>query len=341
MKDNTVACRTVLIIHPGTLGDVLLARPAMRAVKRAYPHHELGLVAGGEVASLLRTSGEAERTFSLESDGLTGLLSGPESVKEPFRQWLSRCDLAVCWMADADGRLSGTLRELGVGNMIARAPNSAACRAIHQSDRFLETIQGVAGIGDAPSRVSLDLPHEARKRGEKLLASLGCGQQPVVMVHPGSGSPHKCSKPALLAGVIDRLHTDGFFPLLIGGPADDERVRLTSDACSRPPRILQRLDLLSVAGVVASVSLFVGHDSGLTHLAAALDRPTVALFGPTEAARWSPAGPPVTVLGGEPCRCRGWEEVQTCREKPCLRIEVNDLIHACHLMLGLRHDSVA
>lgn len=341
MKDGALARRTVLVIHPGTLGDVLLARPALRAVKQACLHHGLGLMAGGEIAGLLRTCAEVERAFSLESDGLAGLLAGREFVKEPLHQWLGRCDLAVCWMADPDGRLSGTLRALGVGTVIARSPNSAACRSLHQTDRFLDTVQGVAGISCVRSEMSLNPPQPVRQAGEQLLASLGCGPQPIVAVHPGSGSPHKCSEPALLARAIDGLQETGAFPIVVGGPADDERVRLVIDRCANPPAVVQHLDLLSMAGVLVHVSLFIGHDSGLTHVAAALGKPTVALFGPTDVARWGPIGAHVTVMRGESCRCRGWEEVQACREKPCLRIEFNDLIRTCDLMLRRRHNAVA
>jgi heptosyltransferase-3 len=333
--------RIVLIVHPGTLGDVLLARPAIRVVKKAYASHAIGLMAGDEIATLLRTCAEVEHSFSLESGGLAGLLAGPESVKESLRQWLSRCDLAVCWMSDPDGGTARTLRELGVRDVIVRSPNSAACRAVHQSDRVLETVQDVVAISGPDAEMSLNLPRQVWQAGEKLLSSLGGKHHPMVLVHPGSGSPHKCSEPTLLARTIDRLQSDGLVPLMIGGPADDERIRLTAGLCARPPLILHHLDLLSVAGVLAHVSLFIGHDSGLTHLAAALGRPTVALFGPTDAGRWGPIGSHVTVLRGDSCRCDRWEEVQACREKPCLRIEIHDLIQTYYRRLGQRQDSVA
>jgi ADP-heptose:LPS heptosyltransferase len=84
-----------------------------------------------------------------------------------------------------------------------------------------------------------------------------------------------------------------------------------------------------VAGILAHIDLFVGHDSGLTHLAAALHLSTVALFGPTDPRRWAPRGPQVTVLTGDGCRCQGWDAIEACLDKPCLQIPAEKLIQAC------------
>jgi ADP-heptose:LPS heptosyltransferase len=102
--------------------------------------------------------------------------------------------------------------------------------------------------------------------------------------------------------------------------------------------------LLSVAGVTAHASLFVGHDSGLTHLAARLHVPTLALFGPTDPRRWAPRGPHVTVLAGTACRCEGWDEIRACREKSCLQISAETILGTCERMLqqqNLVHSSVS
>jgi len=324
--------RTILIVHPGTLGDVLLALPAIRALQMALPTHELGMVAGAEVGGLLRACGEVEAVLPLEGDALAGLLAGPESVGPIVHQWLSRCDLGVCWMADPDNRLSSTLQGLGAGCVIARSPASLGHEAIHQTDRVLQTVRDVALMGEYGGR--LHLPDVVIAGGRTRLATAGTfGTRPLVAIHPGSGSRHKCADPALLAGAVEWFQTNEAYPVLVGGPADEGMIANVSDACATRPAILQHLDLLSIAGVLAHADLFVGHDSGLTHLAAALHLPTVALFGPTDRRRWAPRGPHVTILTGEPCRCEGWNVVQECRDKPCLRIPAEKLVGTCEQLL--------
>ncbi|MGH7205637.1 MAG: glycosyltransferase family 9 protein [Nitrospiraceae bacterium] len=192
----------------------------------------------------------------------------------------------------------------------------------------METLRDVVPTGDYGWR--LLVPDRVVAAGKARLADLRIREnQPIVIVHPGSGSRHKCCAPTLLARVVSWLQANDAYPLVLGGPADDALVARLCKACEKPPPVLQQVDLLSVAGVLAHGDLFIGHDSGLTHLAAALHLPTVALFGPTDPRRWAPRGSHVTVLTGEGCRCQGWDAVQACFDQPCLQIPVERLIQAC------------
>lgn len=330
--------RTVLVIHPGALGDVLLSLPALRGLRCRYPSHGVGLVTSRQVGHLLQACDEVEVVFPLESDALASLLAGPQSVSPPLREWLAQCDLAVCWMTDSDQRLSSILRELGVSRMIQRSPLSSVCETIHQTDRVMETVRDVVPTGDHGWK--LLIPDQIVAAGKDRLAGLGIlGNRSIVAVHPGSGSRHKCCAPTLLARVVSWLQANDACPLVLGGPADDSMVARLCKVCEKPPPVLQQLDLLSVAGVLAHVDLFVGHDSGLTHLAAALHLSTVALFGPTDPRRWAPRGSHVTVLTGDGCRCQGWNAVEACLDKPCFQIPAERLIQACNE--GLRRQEGA
>jgi len=325
--------RTLLVVHPGALGDVLLSLPAIRGLKGQYPNHEVGVVTDGQVGNLLRACDEVQAVFPLESGALASLLAGPESVRQMLRDWLIRCDLAVCWMTDSDLQLCSVLRELGVSRVIQRSPLSSVCGTIHQMDRVMETVRDVVPTGDYGWR--LLIPDQVILQGKARLAGRGIlGNRSIVAVHPGSGSRHKCCAPTLLARVVSWLQSDDACPLVLGGPADDALVARLCEACEKPPPVLQQVELLSVAGILAHVDLFIGHDSGLTHLAAALHLPTVALFGPTDPRRWAPRGSHVTVLTGKSCRCQGWDAVRACLDQLCLQIPVERLIHACER--GLR-----
>ncbi len=325
--------RTVTIIHPGALGDVLLSLPAIRALRASFPRRAVGLLAGSEAGALLCACGEIERLFPLERDALASLLADhvlSGSRSQALREWLGRCDLAVCWMADPDGRLARRLNDLGVDRIIVGSPLSADWQATHQADRFLETLRGAAN-GMGPAR-RLSLPDEVLDAAEARLGSVcALGKQPLAVVHPGSGSVHKCSEPALLAQTVAWFQANGAVPMLVGGPADRERLDEVAGLCIEQPPVFQDLDLLSVAGVLAHASLFLGHDSGLTHLAASLQIQTVALFGPTDCSRWAPRGPHVRVLSGVPCLCRerGWQAVRQCQGKPCLQVPGERLTVAC------------
>ena len=177
---------------------------------------------------------------------------------------------------------------------------------------------------------TLKLPQDTIQEAASRLTSIGMlPSRPLVMIHPGSGSRHKCVDPSLLADLFNKYRSNGILPLVVGGPADMDQVTALRLSCCEPFRVMQDLDLVSMAGVIAHADCFIGHDSGLTHLAACLQVPTVALFGPTDPIRWAPRGPHVTVMTGIPCHCQGWEAVRQCAEKLCLQITLEQVISAC------------
>ena len=90
--------------------------------------------------------------------------------------------------------------------------------------------------------------------------------------------------------------------------------------------VIYPVSITQLAGLLASAQGYLGHDTGVTHLAAMLGVPTIAMFGPTDPGRWAPRGANVTVIQGGACRCEGWDEVQLCRDKPCLAVKVADVV---------------
>ena len=317
-----------MMIHPGSLGDVLLAVPAMVHLRARFPNHRLMLCAEDQVARLLLACRIIDEWTSVQGRECTGLFAGADSVTGQLQTWLEDCDLAIGWMQDLDGKLSETLKAVGVREVIVRSPFSTTIRARHQRDRFLEVINEVPfdDEGDNLLTVTEPLLH----LGRSCLEAVGIStEQSLVIFHPGSGSVHKCVGPDVLAPVITALQSSGATPVVLEGPADRETVERLLPLCVDPPIVLRGLDLLTVAGVLAQAVLFVGQDSGVTHMAGLTGVRTVALFGTTDPARWAPSGTHVTVVQGAPCFCRSWDEVSQCQEKPCLNMRQDDLVARC------------
>ncbi|MDP1948295.1 MAG: glycosyltransferase family 9 protein [Nitrospirota bacterium] len=318
--------RAIVMIHPGGLGDVFLAVPAMTRLRIRFPNHRLLLCAGDQVATLLQACMIIDDWTSVQGRACADLFAG--SVTGQLQTWLEDCDLAIGWMEDADGRLSGALKAAGVREVIVRSPFSLMIHATHQRDRFLEAIneipyggEGYAGLTVAEPLLSL---------GQACLDAAGLSSvQPFAVIHPGSGSAHKCVGPEILASVVAALQHSGTIPVILEGPADRAPVERLLQACLQPPVVLKGLDVLTVAVVLAHARFFLGQDSGVTHMAGLLGVRTVALFGPTEPARWAPRGAHVTIVQGQPCLCRSWGDVSRCEEQPCLRISQKDLVSLC------------
>jgi ADP-heptose:LPS heptosyltransferase len=126
----------------------------------------------------------------------------------------------------------------------------------------------------------------------------------------------------------------GFVPVLIDGPADHDSVDRVRAHCARPVPVIEDAELTAITGILKEAALFIGHDSGMTHLAAALEVPSVACFGPTDEQRWSPRGNSVTVVRGDRCHCVIWEAVRRCSNKPCLAISIDKLIGVCEARIA-------
>jgi ADP-heptose:LPS heptosyltransferase len=319
--------RTVFILHPGGLGDLLLAVPAIQGLRERFPSHEFLLCAQDEPAEFLADCGVVERWLSAQSTACAALFGGAAPDDSFLKDWLSRCDLAVAYLRNDATDLSAALKDCGAAAVVVESPFASRLSTVHQSYRFAE----IVGVRMEQSSIGpLAVPDVTRTEGETYLAKLGLSQKrPLAMVHPGSGSRHKCVAPAVLQPVLAGLEANGLEPLLLEGPADHEMVERLLICLERRPNRLNGLSVRELAGVLSQVELFLGHDSGVTHLAAMLGTPTVALFGPTESARWGPRGSAVSIIQGKPCACPSWDAVRHCVEKPCLELSPAAILSAC------------
>ncbi len=287
--------RSIVIIHPGALGDVLLSLPAIRRLRTGFPRRELLLCANAPVGRLLLECREIDAWTSMEGRGCAGLFVPDGSIQGELGRWLARCDCAVAWMQDQGGSLASILEKAGAGTTIVSSPFSTTWKSSHQSDRFCETLQ------ELPFRAAefqpLQLPGEVSSWGRACLEQAGVKMdQPFVAFHPGSGSRRKSVAIAMMATIMTKLRDDGMIPVVIEGPADHEAVCDLLKRIDSEIAVLRNLDLTTLAGALSHAAKFVGHDSGVTHVAALLQVPTTALFGPTDPDRWAPLGNHVTII---------------------------------------------
>ncbi len=324
--------RKVLVIHPAALGDVLLARPAIRALRWRFPNHEMAFLGGRAVGMLLYECGEVNQVFPIESAYLGELFAGSEYLSRPFRDWLEHADKAVGWLADREGIVAGTLRSVGVRSIQFQPALSTDYQAEHQADRYCEAL-GLEGAELQLGR-RLTLPSGIRRQGQQSLQALKVQRDtPLVVVHAGSGSVSKCIESWRLAQVIGWLVAFGAAPLLLEGPADQNAVASVLLRLSHGVPVARGESVSVIAGVLSHAALYIGQDSGITHLAAALGVPTVACFGPTDPRRWAPRGSHITVLTGLRCACPSWHDVEICGERACLQISPERIIEASRAYL--------
>jgi len=318
--------RTIVVIHPGGLGDVLLSLDALAAMRAGSPHYEIILLAGSEVGHLLVQCGAIDHAWAIESGQLGALFAGDAQLSEAQLGVLRRCDLVVGWLSDQTGSLRRTLQELGILRVILRSP--ASTEGSHQSERFLQTLQGEFPAG-ARAPLRLHLPEQVLQSGTDALRAVGIEPTvPLIVCHPGSGSRHKCVRADTWGTLIRECRARQLMPVVVLGPADDQAGEAIQEQDIPELPILRPLSITMLAALLTQAQGYIGHDSGVTHLAALLGVPTVAMFGPTDERRWAPRGAHVTVVRGGRCTCADWDAVRACREKSCLNMKPDEVFEA-------------
>ncbi len=308
------AVERLLIWHQGALGDLLLAGPALAALSRHYAGARITALGHPERWGLLALSlplderwdsGEA-RWVHLFSDG---------DVPPPIQQRLARFQLALVFSPQPQTVLQARLHQAGIP-------------AVYWLPSFPET--GMEAVAALQARQLIGLGLDYAPGPFKLEVGLSPDEElpelpgpgPWLAVAPGSGHLRKNWPLAHYYEVSRALGWEyGLHTVWLAGPAEGEMLPyLGALAKAQGQVLLANRPLARLARVLSRCRLYLGNDSGLTHLAAAVGEPEVlALFGPTDPRVWAPLGPRVRTLIA-PCPqapCAVGRTI-TCPETACL-----------------------
>jgi ADP-heptose:LPS heptosyltransferase len=269
----------ILELRGGALGDLILTLPALLEIRKAYPDAEIELL-GVLPQARLAMPEYVDRVVRVDAIEFAPLFAQDE-LPESLRNRLNRFDLAVNFFADPNSVISRNLIAAGI-KIVVGGPKQppAETHAVHYLAGVLEPL-GLTLRDPVPVLASGPRPaHSSR-----------------FAFHPGSGSARKnwpISRWAKLIQQCDGLF-DEFF--LVGGEADGAVVRefLSASQCRRLKTVLGA-DLTELCRVLNACTVFAGHDTGVSHLAAAIGIPTVVLFGLTDPNIWAPLGEHVRVV---------------------------------------------
>ena len=279
-----MAAERLLIVRPGAIGDALLASPALAALRRARPGGRIELMAHPAVGSLLRAAGLIDRFLSRDGPEADALYApSPRQAVER----LGRLDAAVLWSADPDGVAAANLAALGADPLIVTPARPAEGRLQHVAQYLVQTLAPLGCDTDRWEEVQLALLSPARaaeRRG------------PLVVIHLGSGSARKNWPAERFASLARALHAEAGADLaLVSGPADDAARAAFTREVAVPFVEWSGRPLKELAGYLAACDLYVGNDSGISHLAGLCGARVLVLFGPTDPRLWRPLGRRVVI----------------------------------------------
>jgi hypothetical protein len=263
----------VLVLRALGLGDLLTSVPALRAVRDSHRDATITLAAPAWLAPLVAWIGVVDRQVDVPS------LAGPLPIAA------AAPDVAV----DLHGRGPQSHRRLlatGPARLMAfRHPDVPASTDgpgwIDDEHEVRRWCRMVRAYGLEADERRLGIPPPPDPRG---------GGSGGVVLHAGAKDPARRWPADRWAAVARALRADGHDVVLTGSAAERAGAVEIARAAGIPPGcvVAGRFDVLGTAGVVAGADLVISGDTGVAHLAAALSRPSVALFGPSSPARWGP-----------------------------------------------------
>jgi heptosyltransferase-3 len=283
-----------LVLRGGAIGDFVVTLPLLEALRRAYPEERLELIANPSPASLALASGLADAAHSIEAAGFAPFFATDSELPGVWCDRFRQAGRVISFLHDPDGVLERNARRAGAASWIVgpHRPIDGHGLAARQLAEPIERALALPAGDPAAFRLRLDCT--AREEAEQILR-----RAPWIAMHPGSGSAPKnwpVERWTELAEALLRQRPN-LRLLLLGGEADTSAIASLSRALP-PGRIvvIENSPLPRVAALMAACDCFLGHDSGISHLAAATGIPGIALFGPSDPTVWAPPQPRVRVI---------------------------------------------
>ncbi|HEY7415618.1 MAG TPA: glycosyltransferase family 9 protein [Ktedonobacteraceae bacterium] len=275
----------ILILRPGAIGDTLLVFPVIDALRARSCYKDgdahITLVGNMAVLPLALRCGVADEIANYEEAHWRFLFLKPPHSLSVLAPLLAQIDMVIAWLRDADGVVKRNLDALAIRQSVV-APGRPV-DAVHIVQYLAATV-GVTVHTPPYYAHHFATPESTPPR---LLA-----------IHPGSGGVQKCWPVEHFADLISCLIQQKRPILLLAGPADHERVHTILQRLPTSPLLRVSIDapLTTVAAELCRCQGFIGNDSGITHLAAMLGVPTLALFGPSDPRVWQPYGRSVSII---------------------------------------------
>ena len=306
---------SILAVHSGALGDLVLFGRLLRCM-----NGPVTLLAGGSKGKLLVGLGAVDRALDFDALPMHEIFSDTPLECGRLAAGLGRHDrLISCFAAGDPAAESRLAAACGAGTASflpvrpeedARHPTGSATSRELCSVHLLDIWRDMLGLGCCrPGRggwAAWLVPEQWRQDAETALRASGLTDvRDYVVIHPGSGGEAKCWPPERFTELGHVLSRGDVPPaagktLFVLGPVECQRwPRGRIEALGRDFPVLLCPSLPTLAGLLAGAKAYVGNDSGVSHLSAAVGAPTVALFGPTSPKNFAPLGPSVRIVAAE------------------------------------------
>jgi ADP-heptose:LPS heptosyltransferase len=321
---KAAGAQSVLAIHQGALGDFILALPALEALRKAFPESQLVMMGYPRILELVEKRFYADDILSVDQKGMASFFVGEGPLDPVLSQFFEGFGLVVVFGRDGEGTIIRNVRRVCEGRVLHVRSFPAWEEKVHLTEHLLKqfTQYGFPASGSNPRLYLKEVDREWARDFWESKRVTPEERSKVVVLHPGSGSKKKVWPVDRFLDLAHRLQDNlGSRILIVLGPAEGPEVHKAFEEMGpTAPILAEGFTLLQLASVMEGCWSFVGNDSGISHLAAALGLPTVAIFGSTDERVWSPRGEKTFVVSsGVHCSPCPQERFILCKDFECLR----------------------
>lgn len=278
----------ILVIRGGAIGDFILTLPAIAALRQQFPQAHLEVLGYPHIIRLAEAAGLVNRVQSIEARALAGFFARHGTLERDLADYFSEFDIILSYLYDPDDIFKTNVGRCSPAQFVVGPYRPEEGEKVHATKVYLRPLERFAIFdADHVPRLKVSAGAEENKR-----------DVPTLMLHPGSGSERKNWPEGRWAFLLQHLvQSTNFNLLLVGGEAEGERLQWLAAALPLTrTRVAQSLPLTDLARLIQGCDAFIGHDSGISHLAAALGLPGIVLWGDTAEEIWRPPQEQVTVL---------------------------------------------
>jgi heptosyltransferase-2 len=283
----------ILVIRGGAVGDFILTLPALALLREAFPDAHIELLGYRHIVEIAVNRWYAQESRHIEYAAMAGFFNPKAELDPALCTYFSEFQQVISYLFDPDEYFAGNLRRAGVRNLLTGNPKIGD--HAHAATQLAEPLQQLALYLDSPA--AHIFPHEEDRTAATAFLS---SKERSIALHPGSGSPRKNWPIDRWRMLAARLIDAGRPVLIVGGESDTRQLdELRTVLPRESAQFAVGLPLPVLGAVLADCRAYVGHDSGISHLAAAAGAPCVLLFGPTDPSVWAPANRGVNVIRPE------------------------------------------
>ncbi len=304
----------ILIIKPSALGDIVHTLPALRSLRTSFPDARISWLVQSGFASILHCVAGLDEVIPFDRKRFGSWWYNPQSFRE-FTAFLSRLRMgSYDLVLDFQGLFRSGFFAYQTGSRCRFGMRSAREMAgifythriwppqsIHVIDYYNQMVSA-AGAGVIVTEASLTPPAAAVESVQQKLAAAGItAGQPYAVLIPGSAHPHKCWPAERFAAVSASLVKEYGFKTVICGskselPLTERIVSLSGTGCCN---FAGRTSLPELAAILSGAAVVLSNDTGPGHIAAAVNRRVLIVYGSTNPWRLYPYGRPESVVGVE------------------------------------------